>query len=313
MIAARTLLDGWQAFWFAPVSPLPLAAFRILFGLVVLANGLQLAPDWGTWFGAHAVLAPETARALAGGARPDLFAWLPAGDGWTYLVYGAFMASALGLTLGLRTRTSAAALLVCILALHTRNPLVFNGADNFMRVVAFILIFSPAGAALSLDRRRLARGEAAGPPAPVEPWALRLLQLQLSALYLTTALAKTQGETWLDGTAIHYALRIEDFARFEIPFLLDHLWAIKVATWSALAIELALGTLVWVRELRYPVLLGGLLLHAGIGWAMTIPLFGLMMVATYVAFVDGAHLERALAAARAVARGRSPFATPRIV
>ena len=35
--------------------------------------------------------------------------------------------------------------------------------------------------------------------------------------------------------------------------------------------------LVWVRELRYWVLLGGVLLHVGIDYTMNIPLFGFIM------------------------------------
>lgn len=311
----RGFAAAWQAFWFTPSSPLPLAVFRILFGLLVLANGILMAPDWLVWFGERGIVTPETAHGLlAAGPRPDVFGWLPAGDGWTYLVLGAYLTAALGLTFGFYTRTSAVVLLVCFLSMHNRDPLILNSPDKLMRIITFILIFSPAGAALSLDRRlRAARGEVQGDPARVSPWTLRLLQVQLATVYLDAALIKSGGTTWLDGTALHYALRVDTFARFPIPYVPDHLWAINALTWGTLALEFALGTLVWLRPLRYPVLLGGLLFHAGIGWAMTVPLFGLLMAIMYVVFVDAADLARVLTKAKTTARWLPPLRTRRIV
>ena len=58
-------------------------------------------------------------------------------------------------------------------------------------------------------------------------------------------------------------------------------------------IELGLGTLVWFRELRYPVLLAGLCLHLGIEYAMNIPLFEWISIATYAVFIYPEDLSRA--------------------
>jgi predicted DCC family thiol-disulfide oxidoreductase YuxK len=60
-------------------------------------------------------------------------------------------------------------------------------------------------------------------------------------------------------------------------------------------IEFSLGVLVWIKEFRYWVLLGGLFLHAGIDYTMNIPLFAPIMVAGYLTFVEPAHLSKAFA------------------
>ena len=62
-------------------------------------------------------------------------------------------------------------------------------------------------------------------------------------------------------------------------------------TWGALFIEFALGTLVWIKELRYPVIFGGVLLHLGIEFTMTIGFFEWMMMFSFLLFVDSEHLE----------------------
>jgi hypothetical protein len=72
---------------------------------------------------------------------------------------------------------------------------------------------------------------------------------------------------------------------------LDNELCIRLLTWGSLAIEFALWALIWIKELRYPVLIAGLLLHAGIEWSMNIPFFEWVTVAAYLAFVDPQHIE----------------------
>ena len=43
-------LRAWNPFWFAPISARPLGAFRIVFGLVALANLALLSVDLDYWF-----------------------------------------------------------------------------------------------------------------------------------------------------------------------------------------------------------------------------------------------------------------------
>src|SRR5678810_906637 len=92
--------------------------------------------------------------------------------------------------------------------------------------------------------------------------------------------------TWIDGTAIYYVTRIHEFDRFPVPYLFDHLWTIKLMTWGTLVVVFALGALVWFRDLRYPVLLAGLLLHLGLEYSMNIQLFQPVMLSVFVPFID---------------------------
>ena len=64
-------------------------------------------------------------------------------------------------------------------------------------------------------------------------------------------------------------------------------------TWGTLLVEFALGALVWFRDLRYPVLLAGLLLHLGLEYSMIIQLFQWVMISAYVLFIDPRDLRRA--------------------
>jgi len=52
--------------------------------------------------------------------------------------------------------------------------------------------------------------------------------------------------------------------------------------------------LVWLKELRYPVLLLGLLLHLSIEYSMNVPLFEWVLLSAYVLFIDPDDLQRAM-------------------
>jgi hypothetical protein len=287
-VIVRRFISAWDRFLFEPISPVPIGVYRIFFGLLVLANGLFLLPDVVTFFGEHGVLPMADALRYTGTRRINVLAWLPNEPAWLYAFFAIYLIACATLTIGFFTRTSAAIVLVSLATLAHRNMVVLNSADTFLRVASFCLVFSAAGRALSVDRwLRVRRAfEPPGDPPAAAPWAQRLIQIQLAIAYLATVRWKLAGFTWRDGTAVYYATRLHEFDRFPVPYLFDHLLTIKLMTWGTLAVELALGTLIWVRPLRYPVLLAGLLLHLGLEYSMNIQLFQWVMISAFVLFTD---------------------------
>jgi predicted DCC family thiol-disulfide oxidoreductase YuxK/uncharacterized membrane protein YphA (DoxX/SURF4 family) len=296
-----SLRHDWNHFWFAPISGAPLGLFRLAFGTLVLTYGLMLFPDRDLWFSDRGLITRAAADAYnathANGLHLDLLRGSGA-PGWLLLFFILFLLGAVCLALGLWTRLAAAIVFVGLNSLHNRNHIINSSADAVMMVMAFYLLLAPAGAACSLDRlRRVMRGEEEVEEiCLIVPWAQRLMQLQVAILYLFSVLNKWPGSKWQDGTAVYWALRIPDLQRFPTPLLnADHLWAVNLATYASLAIELALATLIWVPRLRLYVLSAGVLLHLGIEYSMNIPLFSFLMIASYLVFVKQADLERFVA------------------
>jgi hypothetical protein len=294
VISIRDIIRTWNRFFFEPISPLPIAVYRILLGLLVLANQLLLLPDVMTWFSDRGALSFATAPRVSGGSGLNLFNFLPHGDSMVWIVFFFSCVSAISLAAGFFTRTSALLTFLFFVTLDHRDALILNSGDTFLRLGTFFVMFSQAGRALSVDEwRRRKRGEQCQGLHP--PWAMRLIQVQLSFVYFYAFIWKASGTMWMSGTAVYYASRLIEFWRFPVPYVFEHLWTIKLWTWGTLVIEFALGTLIWIKELRYPVLLAGILLHVGIDYSMNIPLFGFIMVSAYVTFVEPADLERWLA------------------
>lgn len=290
----KSLARAWNEFFFAPQSPVPIALFRILYSLIVLLDIVLLKPDWLNWFGPRGLVTLQTMQQMEPGPRIDLFAFLPQTDFWTNAVFWMILVTALFLLVGLFTRAASIVMFVLIASLHQRNLYIVHSGDTMLRVTGFFLMFTPCGAALSLDRlRNIWKGREGACPTPRAPWAQRIIQIEMCLLYFFTFWSKSAGPAWVNGTAVYYVEHLEQFKRFPLPAFLQDPILIKFETWFTLAVEFSLGTLVWIKELRYPILLLGLLLHMGLEYSMNVPMFQWIALALYVTFIDAADLARA--------------------
>ena len=131
-------------------------------------------------------------------------------------LYVALLVASVCLLVGYRTRLASIVVFVGILSFEHRAPSIGNSGDGLLRNVTFFLMLAPAGASLSVDRWRRARDRFWEFPARA-PWALRLVQIQLSVVYLSAVWLKLHAPAWLHGTAVSYSARIEDFARYPLP------------------------------------------------------------------------------------------------
>jgi len=273
--------SAWERFWFESEPTSSLAVLRICFGLVALGWTLSLAPDIEAFFSPAGLLSSEPGAGGAWGVLAVLHSDLA-----VQLLYAVLLVACIALTVGYQTRLAAVLVFVGILSLERRNPYVFNTGDSLVRLIACYLMLAPAGTALSLDRWRSARQRFWEFP-PRAPWALRLMQIQLSILYLAGLWIKVQGTTWNDGTAVSYSLRVSDLTRFPVPGFLTHsLLLSNVLTFATLATELSIPILVWSRRLRPWVLLAGVGLHVAIGYSIRVGFFTLAMLTLYISFLD---------------------------
>jgi len=287
----RELRKHWDHFFFTPQSPLPIALFRILYGICVSATLVLLHADWLNWYGVHSWVSLSAMRQIEPGIRLNLFTVMPQDDRWITAFFWVFLACALLLTVGLWTRLSSVAVFLCLTSIHQRNLLILHGGDAFLRIAGFFLIFAPAAAALSLDRLIRVRRGLEGPEIkPRAPWAQRMIQIELSLLYLTSFWWKMKGHTWLDGTALYYVTHLHSIARFPLPRWIQSATILKIGSWFTLALEFSLGVFIWFRRFRYPVLLLGLLFHLSIEYALNLPMFSWDVLIAYILFVDPSDL-----------------------
>ncbi len=175
---------------------------------------------------------------------------------------------------------------------------MLNSGDILLRVLAVYLIFAPSGESLSWDRWRRDRAHFWEFPRRA-PWAMRMLQVQLSVIYLAAVWAKMQGDVWRNGTAITYALRMLDQLRFPTPgFVAGSPLLVEWLTIGTLLTELSIGLFVWNRRARRWVLGAGFLMHLGIEIFIMVGFFSIGMWRLYLVFLPPEGTERAVLALR---------------
>jgi hypothetical protein len=214
-VTLRSIAKAWEDFFFAPQSPISIALFRAIYGLLVIATLLLLRPDWLNWYGPHAWVSLATMGQVEPGTRLNLFRIIPQTDAWIDSLFWVCLGSAVLLSIGFLARLNSVIVFLCLTSIQQRNLFITHGGDTFLRVAGFFLIFAPAGAALSVDRAiRVWRGKEGAAVEARSPWAQRMIQFELALLYFAAFCSKAQGTIWVDGTALYYVYHLDELRRF---------------------------------------------------------------------------------------------------
>jgi hypothetical protein len=279
------VLEAWQAFWFREIPPQVYALLRIALGLVGLIGLLALTPVDAFW-PASGIL-PEPGGGF--GLRQQLQA-IGAGDPFGYALYGALLVSFTCMTIGYRATLATAAAWALTVLQARWNPLPLAGSHRVLICVLFPLLWAHCGRVLSIDAMRR-RGQANQDAVPTAIWPLRLIRFQIAVIYLNSGLSKLLVDQWRDGTAVHYAVSSNLFHRLPaaIPPSLEPV--ATAATYLTLVWEIAFGVMLlhpWTRRIA---LIIGIALHVGMGLVMELGTFSLVMLASYVAFLNPERLS----------------------
>lgn len=287
MVSLKTFVDGWDSFFYKSTDATALCLFRILFGFFLFLNGISLVEDFHEWYGIgdKALIPLHDSLNFYSNFRVNIFKWLSPTEMSAWFVLLTYIVTSVFVMIGFKTRISTIVCFILMVSLQNRNYSILNSGDTLMRCMLFLMMFAPTHVKYSVDAYFR---EKDGVPynTNISVLTIRLMQLQFSLVYLATTLFKLKGYDWVDGTAVYYTSRLVNFQRFVLPVVFDFPFLVKFATWSALFIEFAMGTLVWVKELRIWVLLSGLLLHLGIEVSMSIGFFEWVMIAAYILFLE---------------------------
>lgn len=287
MFSLTTFFKAWDDFFYKKTDATALCIFRIMFGFFLFLNGISLVQDFHEWFGLgdKALIPLQDSINFYSNFRINIYRWLSPTEFSAWFVLASYIVTSIFVMIGFKTRLSTIICFILMVSMQNRNYSILNSGDTLMRCMLFLMIFAPTHVKYSIDAyQRKQRGIPFSPEIPLV--TIRLMQLQFSLVYLATTLFKLKGYDWVDGTAVYYTSRLVNFQRIVLPIVFDFPSLVKFATWSALFIEFAMGTLVWVKELRIWVLLAGLLLHLGIEVSMSIGFFEWVMIAAYILFLE---------------------------
>lgn len=293
MFSFKSFVNGWNEFFYTEMDTATVSLFRIILGFFLFLNGISLLPDFETWYGigSNSLVPLHDSLRFYSNFRVNIFKWLSPTETSAWFALVTYTVSAFFLMIGLKTRLSGIICFILLVSLQNRNYAILNSGDTIMRCMLFVLMLSPCYMKYSIDAMLMKKQ---GTPYPDKKSGtfLRLLQLQFSLVYLATTLFKFKGYDWADGTAVYYTARLENFQRFVLPVVFDYVFLSKFLTWSALFVEFAMGTLIWVKEWRKWILISGIILHLGIEVTMSIGFFEWIMMGSYVLFLEPIELEK---------------------
>jgi len=214
---------------------------------------------WLVALGAHAGLHEKTVLSVA---------WI------------CLLAAGCGLLVGLACRFSAVLAWFLHLCAAKSAGFLSYGVDNFMTIGLFYLMLSPLPDRYSLDwRLRKSR--------PKNQQLLgfwrRVLQFHLCLIYFFSGLTKCLGSGWWDGSNIWRSLIRSPFNVVDPEILVRWKYLFPVAGIFICVLEIGYPFLIWNSKTRKVWLICICAVHAGIGLAMGIYLFALIMIVLNVA------------------------------
>jgi hypothetical protein len=299
-VRAFSLTASFDRWLFDGCHPIVCSILRIAYASVLLVYLMALHGELAYWFTDEGVLKAESANAIGQGVYGSLLFWLPSDLATVQLCWWVMVVQTGLLWLGCLSRFQVACLFIWLVSFQHRNSFIFDGQDTLLRLLTFSLIFMPLDYRWSLGkwlRSKLLNRQRSGPwdPPPIPPspaprpsaWGLRLLQLQITAVYLSTAWEKFQGIAWRDGTALFYVSRMDDlYGRFPPPdWWFETPWLLAAMTWGVMATEALLPVLLWCKKTRALGLVVAIGLHLSIEITMHIFLFEWLMIVSLLAFL----------------------------
>lgn len=268
-----------------------LALFRVGLGAVVLCDLANRLGDLSAFYTDAGVLtlaevpAPWTASVhLLGGSYALQLA-----------LFALNVLFAAALLVGYRTPLAALGTWFLMASMQARNPVVLHGGDMTIRLMLFWAVFLPTGARFSLDA---ARKDVAVQPTRALSLGTAALTLQVCFIYWFAAALKTDPVWWRDGTAVYYALSLDQFNTPLGRYLLNYPDLLKAATFASYWLE-AVGPIFlfcpfWTGPVRLAVVLGFIGFHLlGLGLCLELGLFSWICATAWAALLPTWAWEKA--------------------
>jgi hypothetical protein len=256
----------------APASARPLAAFRIGAAAVLLAQAVMIAPHLFLFFGTRGIVQKDLMDVLVAAARPRV-SWISNDNSALLACFGAYIVALHLLLFGWHTRAAAIAAWLLHLSLKTSGNASAYGVFEFTTIALFYCAIFPVAAAWSIDAR-----SGTEKPSASARLALRVLQIHLCIVYLSSGLEKLSGVQWRNGEAMWRAIMRPSWEPFDLSWLAFHPSVALLGCWATLAIEIGYAFLVWPRATRRWCLLATIGMHCGIAVILGLWSFSALMI-----------------------------------
>jgi len=272
------VINALKQYVLKPVHAAPLAVFRIVFGLLMLASVLRfMAKGWVY----SMYVKPQVFFSYYG------FEWVkPLGETGMYVLFVLMAISALCIAAGFLYRISAALFFVLFTYVELIDKTNYLNHYYFVSIISFLLIFLPAQRYFSLDaffRHSLKANR-------IPNYFLLIIKVQVFMVYFFAGLAKLNPD-WL----LHaQPLKIWLPAYSELPViggLLTEEWVAYVFSWFGCLYDLIIPFLLFMPRFIKPAYMLVIVFHLATSLFFNIGMFPYIMIAlTSIFFSEQFHV-----------------------
>lgn len=258
------------------VEAVPLAVFRILFGLMML---MSLIRFWSNGWIDKLYIKPGLFFSYYG------FQWIKPLGNLTYLLFAICGIAALFVALGYRYRTAIIVFFLSFTYIELMDKTTYLNHYYFISVLAFLMIFLPVNVYYSLDGAKNTAKRFQKVPA----WTINSIKLLLGMVYFYAGLAKLNSD-WLFRAM---PLKIWLPSKFDIPLLGDFMqreWVHYAFSWSGALYDLSIPFLLLYKKTRPLAFVLVVFFHVMTRVLFPIGMFPFIMIVASLIFFDaGLH------------------------
>jgi hypothetical protein len=254
----------------------PLAVFRVLFGLMMLASVVRF---WGNGWIEKLYLEPAFFFSHYG------FEWIKPLGNYTYLLFIICGISAICICIGYYYTLSMIAFFLGFTYIELMDKTTYLNHYYFISVLSFLMIFLPASAYFSLDARKK------GSTSLVPKWTIDAIKLLLFIVYFYAGLAKLNSDWLVEAMPLKIWLP----SNYDLPILgglLQKEWIIYVFAWSGALYDLSIPFLLFWKRSRPLAFVLVVVFHVLTRILFPIGMFPFIMIVSALIFFDAGFHER---------------------
>ncbi|WP_422091830.1 HTTM domain-containing protein [Tenacibaculum ovolyticum] len=256
----------------------PLAVFRILFGIMMLASIIRF---WYNGWIEKLYLEPKFHFTYYG------FEWVQPIGTYTYLLFILCGLSAIFITIGYKYRLAIIFFFLSFTYIELMDKTTYLNHYYFISLLSFLLIFLPANKYFSLDSFLLKKEFK-----NIPKWTIDSIKLLLGIVYFYAGLAKLNSD-WLFRAM---PLKIWLPSKYDIPFIGNNLmqqeWFHYVMSWSGALYDLSIPFLLLWKRTRLLAFTLVVFFHVFTRILFPIGMFPFIMIIATLIFFEGTFHEK---------------------
>lgn len=272
--------EGIKSYLQSTHKAAPLAAFRILFGLLMFVSLIRFALNG--WI-EKLYIEPKFFFHYYG------FEFVKPLGNYTYLLFFICALASIAVALGYKYRWSISIFFLSFTYIELMDLTSYLNHYYFISIVSFVMIFLPANAYFSYDALKNSRLAFEHIP----KWSIDIIKLLLSIVYFYAGLAKLNSDWIIDAMPLSIWLP----SAYDLPLLGDMLqkkWLIYVFSWSGALYDLSIPFLLFYKKTRWMAFMLVLVFHLLTGALFPIGMFPYIMIAASTIFFEPKWHQKAI-------------------